>query len=91
MQLNTHGNTHFKGAAKNLAKELKKQGFEVTHSNALNITAITLGYKNYNTYKALNENEDEISPISLQDLQEIANKKIEKHYPSIKDRFVVFP
>ena len=91
MQLNTHGNTHFKGAAKNLAKELKRQGFEVTHSNALNIMAIALGYKNYNTYKALNENDDEIPLYSLEDLQEIADREIEKRYPSIKDRFVVFP
>ena len=91
MQLNTHGNTHFKGAAKNLAKELKRQGFEVSHSNALNITAIALGYKNYNTYKALSEGEDKISPVSLRDLQEIATREIEKRYPSIKDRFATFP
>ena len=91
MQLNTHGNTHFKGAAKNLAKELENQGFKISHSNALNITAVTLGYKNYNTYKAVNENKDEIFPISLHDLQEITDRRIEKHYPSIKNRFAIFP
>jgi len=91
MQLNTHGNTHFKGAIKNLAKELTRQGFEVTHSNALNIMAIALGYKNYNTYKALNENENEISPVSLQELDEIADREIGRRYPSIKDRFVAYP
>lgn len=91
MQLTTHGNTHFKGAAKNLAKELKRQGFEVSHSNALNIAAITLGYKNYNTYKAFNQDENDIAPVSLRDLQGIADRKIQRLYPSIKDKFVVFP
>ena len=90
MQLYTHGNTHFKGATKNLAKELKRQGFEVTRSNALNIMAIALGYKNYSTYKAVNENKDEIPLYPLEDLQEIADREIERRYPSIKDRFVAF-
>lgn len=92
MQLNTHGNTHFKGAAKNLARELKRQGFEISHSNALNITAISLGYKNYNTYKALNQNINTTSPLSIRNLQEVTEQRTNRLYPSIKeDRFIVFP
>ena len=90
MQLTTHGNTHFKGAAKNLAQELKRQGFEITHSNALNITAIALGYKNYNTYKALNENED-FGMTSLSEIKKSAKENSALLYPSIKNRFAAFP
>ncbi len=90
MQLTTHGNTHFKGAAKNLAQELKKQGFEITHSNALNITAVALGYKNYNTFKALNEKED-FGITSLSEIRESVKENLASLYPSIKNRFVVFP
>jgi|GEM_PF-2159694 len=90
MQLTTHGNTHFKGATKNLSQELKKQGFEITHSNALNIAAIMLGYKNYNTYKALNENED-FGMTSLSEIRESVQENLGLLYPSIKDRFTIFP
>lgn len=91
MQLNTHGNTHFKGAAKNLAKELENQGFKISHSNALNITAVTLGYKNYNTYTALNQDTNHIDPKSARSLEEETDKTTKNFYPSIKDRFAVFP
>ena len=91
MQLNTHGNTLFKGATKNLAKELTRQGFEVTHSNALNIMAVALGYKNYNTYKALIEEKQEMVPTTMRDLKEASDRRMRLLYPSIKERFVNFP
>jgi len=90
MQLTPNGNTHFKGAAKNLAKELKDQGFGITHSNALNITAVALGYKNYNTYIAQYEKIDS-HPITATTYINEAREHTELLYPSIKERFVQFP
>jgi len=91
MQLTTHGDTHFKGVTKNLTKELKRQGFDISHANALNITAIALGYKNYNTYKALTEKKHNKKPSTIKQAIEDAKQKLKQAYPSIKSRFVSFP
>ena len=42
-----------KTVAKNLARELKTMKFDISHSSALNLASRSLGYKNYQTYKAL--------------------------------------
>jgi len=53
-----------KTVAKNLVRELKTMNFDISHSSALNLASRSLGYKNYQTYKAVSENneieEDEV-------------------------------
>jgi len=58
--LNTHNSIDFKKVNQNLKSELKKMQFEISNSACLNLTARSLGYENYNTYKALNSEENDI-------------------------------
>jgi len=63
MLLQTHNNTHFKGASKNLANELKTMGLDLSHSATLNLLSKSLGYENYNTYKDLAESEKVVEAL----------------------------
>jgi len=85
--------------AKNLAKELKAMKFNITHSAALNLAARSLGFTNYNTYKAIPKltNLDmasnmkvEIGSKTFSEMEkELTIKRLEQ-YPSIDNNFIKF-
>lgn len=49
----TNDNIDFKKVNRNLKQELSKMGFEISNQSCLNLLSRALGYKNYNTYSAL--------------------------------------
>lgn len=49
----TNDNIDFKKVNRNLKQELSQMGFEITNQSCLNLLSRALGYKNYNTYSAL--------------------------------------
>lgn len=49
----TNDNIDFKKVNKNLKQELSKMGFDISNQSSLNLLSRSLGYNNYNTYKAL--------------------------------------
>lgn len=49
----TNDNIDFKKVNKNLKQELSQMGFEISNQSCLNLLSRALGYKNYNTYSAL--------------------------------------
>ncbi|QDF29935.1 glyoxalase superfamily protein [Halarcobacter anaerophilus] len=80
--------SNIKSVAKNLAKNLEKMDFKLSHSASLNLAAKSLGYENYNTYKALENSKSStfgfLNSMSLEDL----DKEHEEKYPSIDYNFV---
>ena len=51
--LSTNNNIDFKTVAKNLKKELAKLDFVLSHGVTLNLLSRSLGYADYNTFKAI--------------------------------------
>ena len=49
----TNDNIDFKKVNRNLKQELSQMGFEISNQSCLNLLSRALGYKNYNTYSAL--------------------------------------
>ena len=86
--------------AKNLAQSLQKDmKFKISHSAALNLASRSLGFANYNTYKATNElNSTEEYPKAINTLGSRSFSEIEKEvklkrleqYPSIDNNFIKF-
>ena len=56
--LTTNNNIDFKTATANLKNELKKMDLNLSHGAALNLLSRTLGYADYNTYKAIGTHND---------------------------------
>ena len=77
-----------KTVAKNLARELKTMKFDISHSSALNLASRSLGYNNYQTYKAFLDKENSLKTYKELS-EEVAQDKI-KNYPSIDDKFIKF-
>ena len=71
-----------KTVAKILAKELRSMEFTISHSSALNLASRSLGYKNYQTYKALNSMKNSVPSkepealLSFSTIEEILQKTI---------------
>lgn len=53
MKIITNGDFEIKHLAKNLKKELKNFGIDLSHTASLNTVSRVLGFANYNTYKAI--------------------------------------
>jgi len=90
-QLQTNVND-IKSVAKILKKELAAMSFELSHSSALNLASKSLGFKNYQTYKGLLDNNlEEKKSIGSRPFsevkKEVEKKKLEK-YPRIYDNFI---
>ena len=60
-----------KSVAKILKKELASMDFELSHSSALNLASCSLGFKNYQTYNGLLDNEEEFS-INMMNANELS-------------------
>lgn len=84
-----------KAMSKNLRIAVEEMNINLTHSSALNLSSRALGYKNYNTYKALNTDNvgEEKKEFSFKPFSEVIaeyDKEIEEKYPSIDKNFVKF-
>jgi len=83
-----------KAVAKNLAKKLKMMKFDISHSSALNLASSSLGFKDYQTYKALSEKDiskdSNFTAKSLAQIIEETNQQNIEDYPSIDKNFVKF-
>jgi hypothetical protein len=80
--------------AKNLAKELEKMKFNISHSASLNLTSRAFGYKDYNTYKAMKHADDKptkkvIGSISFSELEKKLEKEKSELYPPLNDIFLL--
>jgi hypothetical protein len=79
-----------KSVAKILKQELAKMNFTISYSSALNLASRSLGFKNYQTYKGLFNQKDEISYIANEYdkyINKMVNKRIAE-YPSIHNFFI---
>lgn len=80
-----------KSVAKILKRELSDMDFEISHSSALNLASRSLGFKNYQTYKGLlNENIETKTHFSRpfsKVIEEVEQKRLEE-YPRIYSMFV---
>jgi len=94
-------NVHdIKTIAKNLASSLHKDmNFKITHSAALNLASRSLGFANYNTYKATDELKYDTSyskeqkPFESRSFSTIAKEvqqQRQDQYPSIDNNFIKF-
>jgi len=89
-----------KDIAKNLAQSLQKDmDIKISHSSALNLASRSLGFKNYNTYKATSDiNSSERvqktnKPFGSRSLSDLANEVKQKQlnqYPPIDSNFIKF-
>lgn len=85
---------NIKTVAKILAKELRSMQFAISHSSALNLASRSLGYKNYQTYKALDSIQNRVSSkesntqLSFADIEkEISQKTI---FPPANNHLIPF-
>lgn len=62
----TNDSIDFKKVNKNLKQELSKMGFDISNQSCLNLLSRSLGYNNYNTYKALSSEAFEEQGIKLE-------------------------
>jgi len=89
-----------KNVAKNLAQSLQKDmEFKISHSAALNLASRSLGFANYNTYKAEDEakSTEEYSKVdntlgsrSWSEIEKEVKINRLKQYPSIDNKFIKF-
>ena len=89
-----------KAVAKNLAQSLEKDmKVKISHSAALNLASRSLGFPNYNIYKASNEvsppeeyhrEKTLIGSKTLSELKREVTQKYSEKYPSIDDNFIKF-
>ena len=78
----TKDNIDFKKVNKNLKRELSGLGFDISNQSCLNLLSRSLGYKNYNTYLALNP---EVSNIQRESIREYLINET-AHYLDFKDK-----
>lgn len=67
-------NINFKQANRNLQKELQEFGLKLSNSATLNLLSRVLGYKNYNTYKPIFEENEEILSQTTTTLKEVEKR-----------------
>ena len=64
--------------------------FNISHSSTLNLVSRSLGFKDYNTYKALNENsiKNKSSTKSYQEYREMLNEERLEEFSTLDDKFI---